>query len=80
MGLMRLLAPFAPFAGLHQRAAALVRGAGFVLARIDQDFGRQLAELVLADPVRQMQRSRPPRAAWVRARDQTAQPFIDATV
>jgi hypothetical protein len=33
-------------------ATPFVRGAGFVLARIDQHFGRQLPELVFANPIR----------------------------
>jgi hypothetical protein len=70
IGLPRLLAPFTPLAGFHQRAAALIRGAGLVVARVDQDFGRELAEFVFADPVRQMQRSWTPRAGLVRPGDE----------
>src|ERR1700729_2559856 len=74
---MRLLAPFAPLTGSDQ-SAALVRSAGLVLARIDQHFGGKLAELVFADPIRQMESSRPPRAAQLGARDQAAKPLINA--
>ena len=47
VGLMRLLAPFAPLAGLRQRSVFAARAT----REGDQHFGRQLPELVLAHPV-----------------------------
>jgi hypothetical protein len=54
MLLMGFFPPFAPLTRLDQRSASLVGRGGLVFSRIDQNFGRELPELVFADPVRQM--------------------------
>ena len=70
--LMRTLAPLAPLARLHWCSAPLRICGDFIISRINEDFRRQLAHLVLADPVRQVKSARPIRAGRVRPRDEAS--------